>query len=139
LYLANNPENIKAIPQYPKIKGILSDFEKTELTPEESRYLTNLKDNYTELKTLEANLDQKDNSQKAIVSVLNNISRDLDELAEVQLSEGRNLTQRSKKSLGMNQLLSRIEIVFLIIIGILFLVIVFHRDKSDMKLVEDGS
>jgi CHASE3 domain sensor protein len=139
LYLANNAKDIKAIPQYPEIKDILADFEKTELTPEESRYLTNLKDNYTELKTLEANLDQKDNSQKAIVSVLNNISRDLDELAEVQLSEGRNLTQRSKKSLGMNQLLSRIEIVFLIIIGILFLVIVFHRDKSDMKLVEDGS
>ena len=139
LYLANNAKDIKAIPQYPEIKDILADFEKTELTPEESLYLTNLKDNYTELKTLEANLDQKDNSQKAIVSVLNNISRDLDELAEVQLSEGRNLTQRSKKSLGMNQLLSRIEIVFLIIIGILFLVIVFHRDKSDMKLVEDGS
>ncbi|MDF0706993.1 MCP four helix bundle domain-containing protein [Flagellimonas okinawensis] len=136
LFLAKNISNQENIPQYPEIKTILADFEKTDLTREESQFLTSLKDNYTRLKTLEGQRMNSEASGKEIVSVLGNISRDLDELAEVQLSEGRQMTQRSKRSLGMNQMLSRIEIVFLIIIGILFLVIVFHRDKSKVELVE---
>ncbi|MEC8831501.1 MAG: MCP four helix bundle domain-containing protein [Bacteroidota bacterium] len=136
LFLAKNISNQENIPQYPEIKTILADFEKTDLTREESQFLTSLKDNYTRLKTLEGQRMNSEASGKEIVSVLGNISRDLDELAEVQLSEGRQMTQRSKRSLGMNQMLSRIEIVFLIIIGILFLVIVFHRDKSKVGLVE---
>jgi len=139
LFLANSTTDNKAIPQYPEIKNILADFEKTDLTREESLFLTSLKENYAELKTLEINHTKNDSSKEEIISVLNSISRNLDELAEVQLLEGRQLTQRSKRSLGMNQLLSRIEIVFLIIIGILFLVIVFHRDKSNMRLVEEES
>jgi len=139
LYLSSNTRNHKAIPQYPEINSILADFEKTDLTREESLFLTSLKENYAELKTLEANYTNDGTSKEKIVSVLGSISGNLDELAEVQLSEGRLLTQRSKRSLGMNQLLSTIEIVFLIIIGILFIVIVFHRDKSNMELVEDGS
>jgi len=139
LYLANNTEDKKAIPKYPEIKDILADFEKTHLTQDESLFLTSLKENYTELKTLEANYGKDVASKRELVSVLGSISGNLDELAEVQLSEGRQMTQRSKRSLGMNQLLSTIEIVFLVIIGILFLVIVFHRDKPNMELVEDGS
>ena len=139
LFLANNTLDNGTIPQYPEIRSTLADFGKTDLTREESLFLTSLKENYSELKTLEGNHANKNASEKEIVSVLNSISRNLDELAEVQLSEGRQLTQRSKRSLGMNQLLSSIEIVFLIIIGILFLVIVFHRDKSNMRLVEEES
>jgi len=67
------------------------------------------------------------------------INNNLDELSEVQLYEGRQLTQRSQRSLGMNQLLSTLEIVFLVIIGILFLLIVFHREKPIMKTVEEDS
>nr|WP_297786381.1 hypothetical protein [uncultured Allomuricauda sp.] len=139
LFLANNARDQVEIPQYPEIKTILADFEKTELTREESQYLANLKENYRDLKALETDYVNNESSEKEIFSVLNGISSNLDELAEVQLSEGRQLTQRSKRSLGMNQLLSRIEIVFLVIIGILFLIIVFHRDKPNMELVEDGS
>lgn len=77
--------------------------------------------------------------KRGISSKLTRINNDLDELSGVQLSEGRQLTQRSQRSLGMNQLLSRLEIVFLVIIGILFLLIVFHREKSGMHLVEKDS
>ncbi|MBW8242496.1 hypothetical protein K1F50_06755 [Muricauda oceani] len=139
MFLAYNSLDEKTLPQYPEINTILADFEKTDITREESLHLTSLKENYGELKNLEQ-AHIKDNASEAdIMAVLDRIGRNLDELSEVQLSEGRQLTQRSKRSLGMNELLSRIEIVFLIIIGILFLVIVFHRDKSEMKLVEDES
>ncbi|WP_318310942.1 MCP four helix bundle domain-containing protein [Flagellimonas crocea] len=138
LFLANHTVNEGKIPQYPEITTILADFERTDLTREESLYLTSLKENYAELKKLEDDEISNEAVKQEIVSVLNRISGNLDELAEVQLSEGRQLTQQSKRSLGMNQMLSRIEIVFLIIIGILFLIIVFHKDKSNMELVEEG-
>ncbi|MAO15965.1 MAG: hypothetical protein CMH44_03675 [Muricauda sp.] len=137
MFLAYNSLDEKSLPQYPEIKTILADFEKTDLTREESLQLTSLKGNYAELKTLEEKHLNDQASEEDITAVLNSISTNLDELAEVQLSEGRQLTQRSKRSLGMNELLSRIEIVFLIIIGILFLIIVFYRDKPNMELVED--
>ncbi len=137
--MANNSLANKSIPQYPEIKNILSDFEKTDLTVEEAKHLSNLNDNYAELKTLEADRTNSDGHKEEIVSVLHSISANLDNLAEVQLSEGRQLTQRSKRSLGMNRMLSSLEIVFLVIIGILFLIIVFHKDKPDMELVEEKS
>lgn len=136
LFLANNDTYINKMPQHPDIKNILVDFANTELTIDESKYLTQLRENYAALKSLEKNQDNKGE----ILSVLNSISDNLDELSAVQLSEGKQLTQRSKRSLGMNQLLSTLEIVFLIIIGILFLVIVFKREeKPGMKLVEEDS
>lgn len=136
LFLANNAVYLDKMPQYPDIKNILVDFANTELTIDESLHLEELRENYAALKRLE---DDQGNKEK-IISVLNSISNNLDELSAVQLSEGKQLTQRSKRSLGMNQLLSTLEIVFLIIIGILFIVIVFKREKSSgMKLVEEDS
>lgn len=136
LFLANNAVYLDKMPQHPDIKNILVDFANTELTIEESLHLEELRENYSALKRLE---DDQGNKEK-IISVLNSISNNLDELSAVQLSEGKQLTQRSKRSLGMNQLLSTLEIVFLIIIGILFIVIVFKREKSSgMKLVEEDS
>ncbi|MBW8198861.1 hypothetical protein [Flagellimonas abyssi] len=137
LFLANNTLDDKGLPYYPEIKTILADFEKTDLTREEALQLSSLNENYAELKTLEKAHLKNQASEEDIIAVLGSIGKNLDELSEVQLSEGRQLTQRSKRSLGMNELLSRIEIVFLIIIGILFLVIVFYRDKPNMELVED--
>ncbi|MAU14638.1 MAG: hypothetical protein CMH46_03760 [Muricauda sp.] len=138
LFLTQNDWDKEDMPQFPVVEDILADFSKTVLTTEESMYLTELKDNYSKLKKLELENDTKEE----MVSVLNKISENLDELSKVQLMEGEQLTQRSKRSLGMNQLLSSLEIVFLIIIGLLFLIIVFKPEKPErpeMKLVEEDS
>ncbi|MEC3963895.1 MCP four helix bundle domain-containing protein [Flagellimonas halotolerans] len=144
LALAKNELNTNMLAESSDIEKILSDFAKTELTVKESRYLSDLRSSYSELQEMEKNLSVKNASGSAemkrdISSKLTRINNDLDELSEVQLSEGRQLTQRSQRSLGMNQLLSRLEIVFLVIIGILFLLIVFHREKRGMQLVEKDS
>jgi CHASE3 domain sensor protein len=144
LALAKNETNAGTLTQSSDIETILSDFEKTELTTKESKYLTDLKSSYTELQLMEENLSSNKGAGVAelkdrILSMLVRINNDLDELSEVQLNEGRQLTQRSQRSLGMNQLLSTLEIVFLVIIGILFLLIVFHREKPSMKTVEEDS
>lgn len=138
LFLIQNDLDIEGTPQFPLVEDILADFSKTVLTTEEAMHLANLKDNYSELKELEL----KQNTKGEMVTVLSKISDNLDELSKVQLMEGEQLTQRSKRSLGMNQLLSSLEIVFLIIIGLLFLIIVFKpekQEKPEMKLVEEDS
>ncbi|NDV14682.1 hypothetical protein GO009_01485 [Muricauda sp. TY007] len=144
LALAKNELSTNMLTESSNIEKILSDFAKTELTVKESRYLSDLRSSYSELQEMEKNLSVKNASGSAemkrdISSKLTRINNDLDELSEVQLSEGRQLTQRSQRSLGMNQLLSRLEIVFLVIIGILFLLIVFHRERPSMKMVEEDS
>lgn len=144
LALAKNGKNAGSPTQSSDIETILSDFEKTELTTKESKYLVDLKNSYTELQRMEENLSTNKGAGNAelkdkISSRLTRINNNLDELSEVQLYEGRQLTQRSQRSLGMNQLLSTLEIVFLVIIGILFLLIVFHREKPSMKTVEEDS
>lgn len=144
LALAKNELSTNTLTESSDIEKILSDFAKTELTVKESRYLSDLRSSYSELQEMEKNLSAKNASgsaemKRGISSKLTRINNDLDELSGVQLSEGRQLTQRSQRSLGMNQLLSRLEIVFLVIIGILFLLIVFHREKSGMHLVEKDS
>ena len=143
LALAKNEGNTGSPTQSSDIETILSDFEKTELTTKESKYLADLKKSYTELQLMEENLltNKGANAELKgkISSRLARINNNLDELSEVQLYEGRQLTQRSQRSLGMNQLLSTLEIVFLVIIGILFLLIVFHREKPSMKMVDEDS
>lgn len=144
LALAKNELNTNTLTESSDIEKILSDFAKTELTVKESKYLSDLRSSYSELQQMEKNLSIKNEPGSAeiksgISSKLTRINNDLDELSGVQLSEGKQLTQRSQRSLGMNQLLSRLEIVFLVIIGILFLLIVFHREKRGMQLVEEDS
>ncbi|MFS4418195.1 hypothetical protein [Maribacter sp. 2307ULW6-5] len=120
------------------IATAISNFEATELTRKESIYFDNLKKNYGELKTLEdAYAQEADPKTLRMIKVqLQRISENLDDLSKVQISEGRQLTQLSNKSLSMNNLLSKLEIAFLIIIGILLLLTVFHRDKSPDALGE---
>ncbi|QLG44952.1 MCP four helix bundle domain-containing protein [Costertonia aggregata] len=125
-----------------KIKKLFSDFEMTRLTSEENMQFANLKKNYTKLQDLEESFFKSQNTldiktKEAMIGVLRKISENLDKLSEVQLSEGRKLTQLSKKSLHMNQLLSKLEVAFLIIIGLLLLFIIFYREKSNVKFIEE--
>ncbi|WP_422083366.1 hypothetical protein [Ulvibacterium sp.] len=124
------------------IVPLFENFAKTKLTQDESVYFKRLKENYWELQKLEKAFfaDQEPKAGlgiKEMEVLLKKINENLNRLSEVQLSESLQLTQLSQKSLKMNQLLSMLEVVFLVIIGILFLLIVFHREKSNTALVKE--
>jgi hypothetical protein len=130
------------LPANERILQLLSDFEKTELTREESVHFDFLKENYTELQTLETDIvvgpeAHLKESKQEMAALLKEIGVHLDRLSEVQLTESRQLTFHSKKLLNMNLLLSRLEIAFLIVIGVLFLIIIFHREKTYIMLAEE--
>ncbi|MCK0192036.1 hypothetical protein [Arenibacter sp. F20364] len=126
------------------INKLLTDYGNTKLTTEESDHFNNLKENYAELQTFEITLMEVENSidiesKKKIGVVLQKINRNLNKLSEVQFSEGRRLTHMSRKSLSMNLLLSRLEVALLIVIGFLFLFIVFYKENPKREPTEGNT
>jgi len=123
--------------QYPKenekISGLLADFQTTKLTHTEAEHLKQLVDNFEELIRLETqNMDLELLNDK-ISKTLETMQANLLDLSEIQITESRDLTQNAQKSLDMSDLLSSLEIGFLIIIGIAIQFILFYRVKKSSK------
>ena len=80
------------------------------------------------MRYLSADNDTLSDSQKnQIILQLNRIHRNLDQLAIIQQSEGENMTRFAKSSLNTSSLLSNIEIVLIIVVGILVQFIIFYK------------
>lgn len=118
-----------------KVDRLLSDFSLTQLTREESKELNELVALFDDLKENEqiiintSNVSNND-ARLAAASTLQNINQTLDRLSDIQLEESDKLTILSKDSLRMITMLSSIEIIFLIIIGIITLVMIFYPVKE---------
>lgn len=119
-----------------EINVLLADFATTQLTAEEAQQFRALQKEHERLQTLVASNVPQEGNEKALL--LQSIGTHLDQLARIQLSESRNLTQLSNKSLRMNQLLSNLEITFLILLGLLFLFVMFSRTTTPHLLGHDS-
>ena len=119
-----------------KIDIILKDFRNTKLTSHESALLEQLESNFSKLAALETSVGKSWNEKNQLTALnyLKRIQQKLDGLAEVQLDESSQLTKLSNKSLGINSLMSRLEIAFLIIIGVLMIALIFYPEKG-LKVV----
>ena len=119
-----------------KAEELFSDFAATKLTSKEKNVLDNLQDQFQNLKILETNLFQnaealQGNHQTSAERMLSKINQNLNVLAKIQLEESRELTELSNKSLGMTILLSKLEVAFLILIGIAMLTLIFYPIKTE--------
>lgn len=114
-----------------KIRQLLDNFATTELTSKESNLLNDLDLAFeTLVKVEEPNGDESKDKVVRVGQQLDEIQKKLDGLAQIQLNESGQLTQLSNKSLGMNTLMSNLEIAFLIFIGLLMLALIFYPSKS---------
>lgn len=140
LSLVKSVENLGVSNANDDIEKLISDFANTKLTREESMHFNHLRENYSKLAALENNMVNQGPIEEEMKIkmgyLLNDIGSNLDRLSEVQLSEGRQMTQVSKKSLGMNQMLSNLEVAFLVVIGLLFLLLVVNREIPGLNSVE---
>lgn len=93
------------------VNTLLSDFSATRLTAKESRSLALLKRDFEQLAKTSPS-GENILSAKDAFPLLSAVNKHLDALSEIQLTEGHQLTQRSKKSLRMNTLLGNLEIGF---------------------------
>ncbi|WP_282165590.1 hypothetical protein [Cellulophaga baltica] len=124
-----------------KAEELFSAFAATKLTGKEKNVLNGLQDQFQKLKKLETDLFQSSSSleENHLISterMLGNMGQNLDVLAKIQLEESRELTQLSNKSLGMTILLSKLEVAFLILIGIAMLALIFYPVKTEVVVQE---
>ncbi len=131
-FQGSESENLKA-------EQLLAEFGATELTPEESNLLKDFRSHFSALKELESK--KVESSHEAIsyndmpaTKKFKEIEKTLNGLAEIQFEQSGQLTQLSNKSLGMNMLLSKLEVAFMIIIGIAMLVLIFYP-TNEVKMI----
>lgn len=139
LVLAQNQNVRQDNGQNQQVKQILEDFRATELTSKESNLLLELNDTFIYLMEIEQAENKGATNENHVLAVnkLNEIQNKLDGLAEIQLNESGQLTQLSNRSLDMNSLMSKLEIGFLIIIGILMLALIFAPSSgAETNLIE---
>lgn len=126
-----------------KIEELLLAFGATKLTTNEYNVLNELNVLFEKLRVLENKvLDSYDNLQGGVGVIagktLEEMEQKLDALAKIQLEQSGQLTQLSNKSLGMNFLLSNLEVGFLILLGIVMLGLIFYPVKTAVKQKENS-
>lgn len=114
-----------------KIKVLLSDFEATELTSKESKLLDELKVQFSTLRELENTMaitaaETSDNTTRLAGHTFEQIQEKLDGLSQIQLQQSGQLTQLSNKSFLMHNLFSKLEVAFLVIIGIALMALIVY-------------
>ena len=114
-----------------QIEGILSRFEKTKLTPEESRIFEELKSNFKSLFNSEKN-GYASNSENNLTAtgLISNIKDNLDKLSKIQISEGSKQLAISKKAIDTVELFTQIEIYLLVFLAIAIQIIIIYNPKE---------
>ncbi len=115
----------------------ISDFHETELTNTEAELLTDLENDFQILKQAELNYTQEQvflNSNKYLNTVnaqIFKINKALDELSNVQMTEGKKQKSIASNSLNLIEMMTRIEIISLIILGIVIQFLVLYKPRRE--------
>lgn len=113
------------------------DFHETELTDTEAELLTDLENDFQILKQAELNYTQEQvflHSNKYLNTVnaqIFKINKALDELSNVQMTEGKKQKSIASNSLNLIEMMTRIEIISLIILGIVIQFLVLYKPRRE--------
>ncbi|PQV51384.1 chemoreceptor-like protein with four helix bundle sensory module [Jejuia pallidilutea] len=114
------------------IQSLISRFEQTKLTLDESKVFDNLKENFQKLKTLENVFKDSDFVAKNnLATGINNLKENLDELSEIQINEGKRQMSISQKAIDTVELFTQIEIYLLVFLAIVIQIIVMYNPKQN--------
>ncbi|MGB7395906.1 MAG: hypothetical protein WA913_16085 [Pricia sp.] len=141
LRLAKGNGNLLDGRQNDKIATLLKDFKATQLTIKESRLLEDLIGQSEKLRGLESEAVGESSNLSApskanLERTLADMGQSLVGLAEVQLNEGELMTELSQKSLGVNIMLSQLEVAFMIVMGVGILFLVFYPSRTGRPIRE---
>ncbi len=115
------------------INVLMDKFATTKLTAEESRRFKLLKTNLNQLFAYEQKLfkgqplDSELHGVKNTESYILTITEDLDALSEIQLKEGKKEITTSIRAIDTSNLIARLEIGALIIIGVIIQLLIFLK------------
>lgn len=115
-----------------EIEGILSEYEETKLTAEESRKFEALKSEINKLARLEESFRTGDFSNSTEYNkVINECEKLICELSDIQITEGSRQVKMSKKDLGTVDLFTQIEIYILVLLAIAIQVVIMYQPKYE--------
>jgi DNA gyrase/topoisomerase IV subunit A len=113
-----------------KIDDYIIEYQKTQLTRNEGQVFSSFLENISGLNVIEKRYLVNNNDQKiAFADQIKKIKKNLYNLSEIQLTEGKNQLDISKKALETIDLYTQIEIYFLILLAIIIQIIVLYTPK----------
>lgn len=116
-----------------ELKRLKDNYNNTELTTKEKKLFQTLQENFDRLKNTEAKIESEngvDNTNRVLADIVFN----LDDLNDIQLNEAKLLKGSSNKAVSMTNLLTTLEIVFIVLI-IIFMFIIYFVDRKKVKHV----
>ena len=123
------------------IATLLQDYEKTQLTLEESRHFKALKQNMAAIQALETGFlarvvagQETSAAQPQMDSQYNLAAGHLNQLSHIQVTEGKRLRDQSKQIIAGSTILTQFEIVLIICIGVMILMLVFASKSKISKI-----
>lgn len=132
LLLEKSEENYKPILNG-ELSKLINNFGNTKLTTDESKHYNLLQENFNKLEKVFNAKPLDNNTKSSVLNLLIDMNDNLNSLSKIQLKESKYLTGVAQKSLDMNNLISNVEIALLIIIGIIFQLVIFYRNKKSTK------
>ena len=114
-----------------EIGELISRYELTRLTENESKIFKELKNNFETLKTLEITYVESSFKQKDLLNQhITELKQNLSELSKIQINEGRKQMSISKKAIDTVELFTQIEIYLLVFLAIIIQIIVMYKPKK---------
>jgi hypothetical protein len=120
-----------------QVIDLIKLFYGTKLTRIESEYLASFKDHFESLvkieqeKFINGRVVRDESLRKSFDARLDQLMVDLKELSKIQLKEGKQQVIIAEQSIGSIELFTRIEIIFLIVVGIAIQVVILYPSKKE--------
>ena len=117
------------------IQTLVAKYAATELTPKEAQYFESLENNLDKLLQVEKQLDGKSPSEQVAAiekaeTYFTRIGSNLDVLSEVQLAEGKRQIHYSNRAIENSNLIAKLEIGALIVIGLIIQIFIFFKPSE---------
>jgi sugar-specific transcriptional regulator TrmB len=113
------------------LQSLISRFEQTKLTSEETKVFNDLKGNVQSLINSEIQFLNSDYSDKALlVKHIESLKTNLNNLSKIQLNEGSRQMSISKRAIDTLELFTQIEIYVLVFLAILVQIVVMYKPKE---------
>ncbi|MGJ8732452.1 MAG: MCP four helix bundle domain-containing protein [Cellulophaga sp.] len=113
------------------LQSLVSRFEQTKLTTQETKVFDSFKNNLkTLIKSESQFLSTSHNNKSKVVAQLKKIKTNLTDLSKIQLNEGSRQMLISKRAVDTVELFTQIEIYFLVLLAIIIQIIVMYNPKE---------
>ncbi len=136
--LSNGDGNLqdKIAGHHRAITLLIAEYERTKLTDQETLFFQDFKNNIAALQALEENYINGTTTSEALHERFTGAAENLQQLSLIQLDEGKNLRENSKRIAAGSSMLTYIELVILIGIAAIIQMLIFASGSIRSKFLQ---